>query len=60
MLTMFGVVLVNCKQVRVRSHEKVLSIITFFKNGITVLNSKALVSQGCGENTNLCFHGVDF
>jgi hypothetical protein len=44
----------------VGSHEKVLSIISFFKNCITALNSKALVSQGCGENTNLCFHGVGF
>ena len=55
-MTRFGVVFVNYKQGVVGSHKKVPNIINFLYNGTIALDSKALVRQGCGENTNLCFH----
>lgn len=43
MLTIYGVIFVNCKQVMVGSHKKVPNIINFLHNGITTLDFEALI-----------------
>lgn len=45
MLIKCGIVFMNCKQVVVRSHKKVPSIIKILHNGTTALDSKALVTE---------------
>ena len=58
MLIVFGAVSMKCKQVVVENHKRVPNVINFLYND--TMDSKALVSRGCGENTYYCFHAIDF